>query len=702
MNVINKIRCRRMLSLLCAIGITASVLQGSSAEAMISSTYFDTRDISVKIDATDVVRKISPYIYGINAESDISNLTVNAITQTDPNISSYNWENNYSNSGTGTASANGADLINSYPPGKWVEPALYTEYLITKAKRYEVPSRYVTLQMMGMVAADGAGDVYSSDVSGRWNNIFFNKADSYLSEPDINDTSVYIDEYVSYLVNRYGYAVDGGINGYFLDNEPENWAERFPSAVTEKITADGLIEKSALLASAVKRIDPTALVYGPSISGIEAFTSLKNQEDWEQHSREYSWFIDYYLMKMNEASRASGTRLLDVLDIHYHTEATNGLLQPVIGSNDAFSNNTRMQAPRILWDSSYTENSTIAILHTQHLPLIPTLEASINMYYPDTKLSFSEYNFGGGDHISGGIATADTLGIFAKFGVHMACLKPDTENIDYHKSAINLYTNYDGMGSSFGNSLVRSENGGDTMSSVYSAIDGNNASTLKTVLINKNAVQPKTAVIEITSEADYETAEVYCFNSEKSEITRMSEDLVIENNTVIFEMEPLTVYMFAFKDNDELEEMPINEEELIDEEFSEEPDENPVGSADEQPAESETSAVTEPKKPVETETEETLPPEHVSAETLSSVVTTVNAEEIPFPDDPLSGNEAAAAENPEAEPDEAEETGAAERKPAIDDDIKVPKGFKIVVCIMLGGVLIAMLYVIFAADRKSR
>ncbi len=698
MNIINKIRCGRALSLLCAIGITSSVLQ-SSTEAVFSSNYFDTADIKVEIDATDIVREISPYIYGINAESDISSLKVNAITQTDPRVSSYNWENNYSNSGTGTASTNAAELIDSYPPGKWVEPALYTEYLITKAKRYNVPSRYVTLQMMGMVAADGAGDVYSSDISGRWNNIFFNKADSYLSEPDINDAAVYIDEYVSYLVNRYGYAVDGGINGYFLDNEPENWAERFPSAVTEKITADGLVEKSALLASAVKRIDPTALVYGPSISGIEAFTSLKNQEDWEQHSREYSWFIDYYLMKMNEASRASGTRLLDVLDIHYHTEATNGLLQPVIGNDDAFSNNTRMQAPRILWDSSYTENSTIAILHTQHLPLLPTLEASINMYYPDTKLSFSEYNFGGGDHISGGIAAADTLGIFAEFGVHMACLKPDTENIDYHKAAINLYTNYDGEGNGFGDYLVESDNGGDIMSSVYSALDRNNSSTLRTVLINKNSFQSKAAAIEIFSDIEYEAAEVYYFNSEGSEIIRMSEDAAVENNAFELNMEPLSVYMVVFKGNGESEEVTVHEEELIDVEFSDEPDEEITAEGDT----SETVSASGTEKPDETVAEETMPPEHVSAETLSSVVTTVNTGEITFPDDLTRETEVTAVtEQSEIGSDETEEAAPVGRSPSIEDGIKVPKGFKIAVCVLLGGVILAMLYVIFSSDRKSR
>ena len=679
---LNKFYHKRIIALMCVCGITFSLVQGNSAEAMFSSSYLDTESINVTIDVNDVKGEISPYIYGINAESDISMLKVNAIKQTDPRVSSYNWETNFSNSGTGTASTNDAELINSYPPGRWGEPALYTEYLITKAKRYNVPSRYVTLQMMGMVAADNEEDIFSTGGSGRWNDVYFSKADSYLSEPNISDVSVYIDEYVSYLVNRYGYAVDGGINGYFLDNEPENWIERFPSAISEKITADGLVEKSVKLASGVKKIDPTALVYGPSVSGIEAYTNLKNSADWESHNREYSWFIDYYLMKMNEASRLSGTRLLDVLDVHYHTEATNGLFEQIIDGTDAFSNNTRMQAPRIFWDSTYTENSTIAILHTQHLPLIPTLEASINMYYPGTKLSFSEYNFGGGDHISGGIATADTLGIFAEYGVHMACLKPNTENIDYHKAAINIYTNYDGMGSGFGDTFIDSDNGGDIMSSIYSSIDDNDITTVKTVIINKNQTANKTVTIDIVSDLDYEAAEVYCFSDGASEIARLAEDIVITDNKAEFEMSPLAVYMLVFRSSmDELEDNNP-EDELIEEV----PEDDPEVTSVSKETEKQTSKVSS----------ETLPPEHVSAETFSTVITTVNSGEMYLPEE-ISPEETNVTDISEKN----EETEVSEKNPAFDDEFKVHNGFKIFVCIMLGVVVLAMVYVMFSTGKKN-
>lgn len=667
---------------------------------MFSSSYRDTDSISVEIDVSAEHKAISPYIYGINSETSLSGLTVNALKQSDPRLSSYNWETNFSNSADGENSSNNNDLVKSYPAERQREPALYTDNLVSKAKRYEIPSRYVTLQMMGAAAADSAGAVYPSDGAVRWKRVLFQKHDSFFSEPDITDDSVYMDEYVSFLANKYGYAVDGGINGYFLDNEPENWFELYPYAVTRQITSDELIARSAELAGAVKRIDPTALVYGPSISGIEAFINLKNPDDWDKHAQDYSWFIDYYLNGMREASEAAGTRLLDVLDIHYHTEATNGLLEPIINGTDNFSNNTRLQAPRILWDSTYTENSVIAIMHNQHIPLIPTLEASVNMYYPGTKISFSEYNFGGGGHISGGIAVADALGIFAEYGVHMACLKPNSSETEYQKSGINIYTNYDGNGGSFGDTLVKSDNSGDIMSSVYAAINGGDEKTLKALLINKNQDSTKTADITIKSDAVFESAAVYSFNEDSPKIVLSDEEITVKDNRFSFDMEPLAVYMLVFN----------GEEEIISVSEPEETTSSEVSNIrTEQDTLSETSVS-------DTETAATASvPEHVAADTYSTAGTSVSETEAPPAPESSGMSENAATEPPEQDSSAEErsyEASAPDESSPSDEIIEkekkgktVPKAIKTAVIVLTSAVVLAMAYVIVqdrVLSKKSR
>lgn len=677
--VLNKLK--KAAALVCALAVLIFCFGGTKVSAMFSSSYTDTGDIEVLIDTASGRIPISPYIYGISSETSLSGLSVNAIKQSDPRMSSYNWETNFSNSAEGAVSSNDNALVKSYPLERQGEPALYTDNLVTKAKRYGIASRYVTLQMMGYAAADGDGAVYDTDISSRWDKVFFRKRDDFLSAPDAYDGAVYMDEYVSFLVNKYGYAMDGGINGYFLDYEPENWSELYPAAAAEPITADELISRSAELAQSVKETDPTALVYGPSINGIEAFINLKNPSDWENHGQQYSWFIDYYLEGMSKASEAAGTRLLDVLDIHYHTEATNGLLEPVIDGTDNFSNNTRMQAPRILWDSTYTENSTIAIMHNQHIPLIPTLEASVDMYYPGTKISFSEYNFGGGGHISGGIAVADALGIFASYGVHMACLKPNSEDTSYQKSGINIYTNYDGSGGKFGDTLVASDNGGDVMSSVYASVSGRNDTSLKVLLINKNVGTVKTADVRINSDAVFESAEVYSFNGESPEIVLSEEEITVEDNGFVFDMEPLTVYMLVFSGTEEQISAEVTDDSVtvtdtgISESSGEQSSDGTV---------SDSGAVTESAA-----AETSATPEHVSAETLSSAGTATDSAGEAYGTSP-GGTETSANDgisDSESASDGEEEAEEKEEK-------SVPKAVKIIVAALVAGVVIAMAYVI--------
>ncbi|MCM1480681.1 MAG: glycoside hydrolase family 44 protein, partial [Muribaculaceae bacterium] len=492
---------------------------------------------------------------------------------------------------------------------------------------------------------------------------------------------VYMDEYVSFLVNKYDYAINGGINGYFLSNEPENWSERFPAAVPQPVTADELIKRSSELAYSVKKIDPTALVYGPSLNGIEAFININNPSDWEQHGFEYSWFIDYYLDGMKKASEETGTRLLDVLDVHYHTEATNDYLEPIIDSGSASSNNTRLQAPRVLWDSSYTEYSTSALMYNQHIPLIPTLAASIDMYCPGTKLSFSEYNFGGGDNISGGIAAADTLGIFAEYGVHMACAKPNTGDISYIKSAINIYTNYDGSGSGFGDTLVSSSNGKDAMSSVYAAVETEDESELKAVLINKNANSPKTAEIDIRSIYSFESAEVYSFNADSPDIVKAEENLEITDNALSFEMEPLTVYMLVFNADGDI--LSVDPSDLPDTETA---DNTQTAVSEDVPDVTVTGATT-----VTTAVPEH---EHVPADTYSTA--SVNETTPPETDGSVSASLSGAEESSS----ETEETVTADG--GADTVKTVPKAVKITVSVLVGMVVLAMAYILINDYILSR
>lgn len=532
-------------------GICSDAAYGSKAESF-----------SATIDTSEKRTTISRYIYGINDVYGLDDVTVYSVKQSEPSISTYNWETNASTSTSTDGFENNLDLVKSYSSKKRSEPALLAKKLIGRSEKYNIPSRYITLQMMGFVANDSNGTISTDDVQKRFASVRCVKNDSLLTTPDIYDNTVYMDEYVSCLVYNYGSAADGGVNGYFLDNEPENWNSLYPELITEQLTAETLLAKSVSLANAAKKIDPTALIYGPSIGGLESFVNLKNQSDWEQYKSTYSWFIDYYLDKMSKASEQTGTRLLDVLDLHLISEARSVILEPIVGTNSATANSERLQAPRILWDANYTENSTNAILYKQHTPIIPTIQASIRMYFPETKLSFSEYNFGGGDDISGGIAQADTLGIFGEQNVYMACLKPDSEDFFYQKSGINIYTNYDGEGSSYGNIAVSADNNGNNDCSVYASISSEDESELKIIFINKLSSEKETE-ISISSAFDYDRANLYSFNSEHSEILPADEPVKVTDSTVTFTAEPLSVTLIELKCEEIFDDPDTNDDESV-------------------------------------------------------------------------------------------------------------------------------------------
>jgi len=125
-------------------------------------------------------------------------------------------------------------------------------------------------------------------------------------------------------------------------------------------------------------------------------------------------FLTYYLDQMKAAEQSAGMRLVDYLDLHWYPETyvsdgyMNQMSTRIVDQADpsAQIQAARLQAPRSLWDPSYNENNWIAQSIPGAITLIPRLKQKIATHYPGTKLSFSEYTYGGGHDITGGVAEA--------------------------------------------------------------------------------------------------------------------------------------------------------------------------------------------------------------------------------------------------------------------------------------------------------
>jgi len=498
--------------------------------------------VNVNINTNLNRKPISPYIYGSNQNL---NATLNARRFGGNRTTGYNWENNFSNAGSDWIHSSDTYLCQDtgVPQDQWNEPGAVVSTFHEKALAGGSEYSLVTLQAAGYVSADGNGAVGEDETapSSRWKEVVFEKGAPFSLTPDTTDDYVYMDEFVNFLVNKYGDAsTSTGIKGYAVDNEPALWAHTHPRIHPEPVTCEELVEKTIGLSKAVKNVDPYAEIFGPALYGFAAYESLQSAPDWEDVKGDYKWFIDYYLDSMRKASEEEGKRLLDVLDLHWYPEATGGGSRICFGEdpNNMLCNMARLQAPRTLWDPTYVEDSWIGQWKKDYLPILPEIMKSIEKYYPGTKLAITEYDYGAGKHITGGIAQADVLGIFGKYGVYLATYWGDASN-NYTAAGINLYTNYDGKGGSFGDTSVACETNEAEVCSAYASIVGEDDGKLHIILLNKD-YNTRMIQFNIASDAKYTKGEVWAFDRSSSNITKRMPITNINDNSFMYTIPPLT------------------------------------------------------------------------------------------------------------------------------------------------------------------
>lgn len=536
-----------------AIAAAAILIAFSAGQSAFSGKAFAEQApqsaSKITVTPSEHIRKISPYIYGVNTGVDLNSVSAKSIRLGGNRMSAYNWENNMSNAGSDYYHSSDMYLITDVPDEFKRVPGGPALALSNQAQTYNVPYTLLTLQMLGYVTSSKRGQLSEKNAapSEYWVKVENRKDCEFTLEPDKKDGTVYNDEYLNYLFDKLGKSdSETGIKAFALDNEPALWKHTHSLVQHGDLSCEELVKRSVDLAAVVKEMDSGAEVFGPSLFGYSAFDSFAGAPDWQQLKADngYRWFIDYYLDEMHKAEESGGTRLLDVLDIHYYTEAKGVCgVRSCNHYDDDGCVKARLDSVKSLYDETYREDSWINDTGAEFFPLLPNLQQSIDKYYPDTKIAFTEYNFGGGDHISGAVAQTDMLGIFAEYGVYFATIWSFDQN-EYQLSAINMFTNYDGSGNGFGDTLVKSEyENGDI--SVYSAIDGEDGSNVKIIVTNRSLHDETPVEITIASEDEYQSAEVYSLYGDSSEIKAMPAVEDISGNVFSYTLPPLSVTEFA-------------------------------------------------------------------------------------------------------------------------------------------------------------
>jgi hypothetical protein len=538
-------------------------------------------DVNFSVNSTSGIRAISPYIYGSNSSA-ITNRTFDRAGGN--RWTGYNWETNASNAGADWYHHSDYFLTGGQanrPPGEAVRGMIQNAAGNGRGALITVP-------MAGYVSADANGTVDETQIapSSRWKEVVAKKSSIYpgtplSTNPNKTDNYVFTDEFIYWAENT---KQAGQPLWYSLDNEPSLWGEALPPGWQSGVppvpccdpangtspspggrthptihpyapTFNEMRTRTIAHASAIKDASPNTLVFGGVGYGWNEFTTLQDAPgrvtspshpggDQSGELHYYEWL----LQQVRNEETLQGRKLVDVLDLHWYPEAQGGGVRITGSETTSAVVNARVQAPRSLWDPTYTETSWISQWSTWvgspgnpgPVKLLPRVQRDIDDFNPGTKIAITEYNYGGGNHYSGGIAQADVLGIFGREGVFAAAWWDVGNGSSYVNAAFNMYRNFDGAGGKFGDTSIEATTSNNANSAIYASVDANNPNRMVLVAINRTN-QQLDAAISIADDNRFVLAEVYKLSSAAAAPVRGTDLLVNAGNQFNYLMPAMSV-----------------------------------------------------------------------------------------------------------------------------------------------------------------
>jgi hypothetical protein len=508
---------------------------------------------------------ISRFIYGVNfrhtqdfGANDTALTTLNRLGGN--RLTAYNWLTNESNCG--------ADCGDSFPNDLFLAQGLedprerggFVRSALDATFARGTAGLMVTIPIAGYVAADHSGSTLPIPVAASPNepalpNRHFKRSEARNprganSAPDPSGDVVYQDDFVKWIQRGHPAAASDPLKPllFQLDNEPDLWSSTHPeirgrtaSGKPALLGFEELVTRTVDYAGAVKDVIPAARVFSPPIANWFGFWGLGHAT----RPAGYDWYIDYYLDRLKEAQDKQGRRLIDVLAVNWYPEGRNECRR---GEEPCWSERitndwqpqtpsvveARVQGPRSLWDPEFTEKSWVS----ENIPgcpakacpvqLIPRLQASIAARYPGTGIAITEYYFGRGGDISGGVAQADALGIFGREGITAAALWPAAQVYAWDKpegscdgdvtcatlayrclfAAFKAFLDYDGKGGRFGDISISAQTSHVAETSVYASVDARGSGRLVMIAINKTPTAQE-AELAISNLGPFSRAEVF-------------------------------------------------------------------------------------------------------------------------------------------------------------------------------------------------
>jgi len=496
--------------------VNSSGQSANSNQATATPTAPTNPDVTITIDPTNT-HPISPYIYGINFYS--------GITGAPPNLTfdraggnrwtAFNWETNASNAGSDYLYENDDYLSSSAVPAEAVRSFIAGD-------RASGLASLVTFQLQGLVAGDENGPVSVANPPDltRFKQVVYMKSTQssvpFTLNPPTTDNYVYMDEFIWALDQKFsGQSIFGSTPTTLpvfvqLDNEPELWnTTHLEVQGPNPVSSDTYIAKTLALTQSLKDQFPDVLIFGPVHYGFEGIYNWQGELSATPSGN--NWFPDKYLPAIKTASTTYGKPLVDVYDFHWYSEATDGNGNRVTNLTGPTLTDAQVQAivqsPRSLWDTTYAENSWITTdVLAGPIYILGRLQSRIAAENPGMKISITEYNNGGGQHIAGTIAQADNLGIFGVQSLFAANLWPLNSSSPYILAGYRAFRDFDDANSDFGDTSLPCTSNNVANVVVYASTDSTNPGRVVFVAINRST---SAQVAAINGQALAGTAHLY-------------------------------------------------------------------------------------------------------------------------------------------------------------------------------------------------
>jgi len=459
-------------------------------------------DVTITIDPTKT-KSISPYIYGTNFYSGNTTPQPNFTFDRDGGNrwTAYNWETNASNAGSDYFYENDNYLSSSPTPAEAVRSFIAADQGAGLAS-------LVTVQLQGYVSADESGPVATPFPNlSRFKQVIYKKstkdATPFTLTPPTTDAYVYMDEFAWALDQKFsGQGIFGASPTHptfiDLDNEPDLWNSTHQEVQgSTNISSSNFIANTTALSEALKDQFPNAVIFGPVNYGFEGIYSWQGDATLSPTPNGANWFADKYMAGIKTASTSYGKPVVDVYDFHWYSEATDGTTRVISMTGSTLTDaqvQAIVQSPRSLWDVTFTENSWIIGVLGGPINILGRLQAKIMANNPGMKLSISEYENGGFNHIAGTIAQADNLGIFGSEGIFAANFWPPNGTYSYTLAGFRAYRDFDGAGSNFGDTSLQSTSSAVQNVVVYASTDSTVLGRVVFVAINRSNAAKVTAI----------------------------------------------------------------------------------------------------------------------------------------------------------------------------------------------------------------